>query len=127
MRISDWSSDVCSSDLSVTPLDRQRHASHGVRLPHSYAWCSQTKAVPINVEEFAVAALQMPIAFVIDATGRHDVAAVLALHGDRTAFVDPDGRSPAEHYVPASLRRLPFCSFVHGAASPTNAPIACIP
>src|SRR3546814_14097755 len=29
---------------SVTPLDRQRHASHGVRLPHSYAWCSQTKA-----------------------------------------------------------------------------------
>src|SRR3546814_9968534 len=62
---------------SVTPLDRQRHASHGVRLPHSYAWCSQTKAVPINVEEFAVAALQMPIAFVIDATGRHDVAAVL--------------------------------------------------
>src|SRR3546814_15216691 len=120
MRISDWSSDVCSSDLSVTPLDRQRHASHGVRLPHSYAWCSQTKAVPINVEEFAVAALQMPIAFVIDATGRHDVAAVLALHGDRNAFVDPDGRWLAEHYVPAYLRRFPFCSFVHGAAAQTK-------
>src|SRR3546814_4459815 len=68
----------------------------------------------------------MPIAFVIDATGRHDVAAVLALHGDRNAFVDPDGRWLAEHYVPAYLRRFPFCSFVHGAAAQTNAPIVCV-
>src|SRR3546814_17332542 len=68
----------------------------------------------------------MPIAFVIDATGRHDVAAVLALHGDRNAFVEPDGRWLAENYVPAYLRRFPFCAFVPGAAAQKNAQIFCV-
>src|SRR3546814_11165819 len=31
MRISDWSSDVCSSDLFAVALHRHRHAEHGQR------------------------------------------------------------------------------------------------
>jgi len=100
----------------VTPLDLQRHAGCGVREPHSYAWCAQTRAVPINVAEFGIAALQMPLAFVTDASGHYDAAAVLALRGAGNAFVDRDGRWLADRYVPAYLRRFPFCSFTHGDA-----------
>src|SRR3546814_1316100 len=42
MRISDWSSDVCSSDLSVTPFQPY---SGVVVLPISTAPCSRSRAV----------------------------------------------------------------------------------
>lgn len=110
----------------VTPLDLQRHAGCGVREPRSYAWCAQTHAVPINVAEFGVAALQMPLAFVTDATGQYDAAAVLALRGAGNAFVDRDGRWLAERYIPAYLRCFPFCSFTHGDPALAGERMVCV-
>lgn len=111
---------------AVTALDRRRHAGHGVRVPLSYAWCAQAKAVPINVEEFAVAGLQMPIAFVVDATGRFDAAAVLALNDGKNAFVDSTGQWLPDHYLPAYLRRFPFCSFANTGTDHAQQQMICV-
>lgn len=103
----------------VVPLDRARHAGCGVPKRRSYAWCAELRAVPVNVDEFGVAGLQLPLAFVRDASGGYDAAAVLALRGGHNAFVDAAGRWNPGVYVPAYLRRYPFCTLAQpGSAQP---------
>src|SRR3546814_10667139 len=58
MRISDWSSDVCSSDLAVTPLGHDGQVLAFLVGPHAQAKEAQAKFLP-NLAHL----LQMPSGF----------------------------------------------------------------
>lgn len=94
----------------VMALDRTRHAGWGMRASSSLTWSADVNAVPINVDEFGVAALHMPLAFVKDISGAYDSAAILTVQAGRNFFVDHRGNWRQGAYVPAYLRRFPFCT-----------------
>lgn len=95
---------------AVVPLDRQRHAGLGLRRDASHAWVRALNAVPVGGAEFFAAARHYPLAFLRDARGgEFRAVAVLGLRARENRFVDGSGRWAADHYVPAYVRRFPFC------------------
>jgi hypothetical protein len=95
---------------AVVPLDRQRHAGLGLPREPDYRWCGELNAVFVNAVEFLRAALDYPIAFIRDPRSReYTPVAVLGLGAAQNLFVDADGRWQAQRYVPAFVRRHPFC------------------
>ncbi|MDP3858879.1 MAG: SapC family protein [Stagnimonas sp.] len=94
----------------LVPLDRQRHGALGLPLGDDHRWCSELNAVHLNAPEFAKAAADYPIAFVRDPdSGEFAPVAVLGLRAKQNLFVGADGRWQAHRYVPATVRRYPFC------------------
>ncbi|HVT33990.1 MAG TPA: SapC family protein [Nevskiaceae bacterium] len=95
---------------TIAPLDKQKHAGLGLKPGIGYAWAAQLNAVFIGAAEMPRAALDFPIAFVRDqATGEFVPVSVLGLKQNQNLFVDAGGRWREHHYVPAYLRRYPFC------------------
>lgn len=93
----------------VTPLDKTRHAGLGLKAGLDYRWCADLNAMAVSVAEFARAALDYPLAFVRDpGSGRPLPIAVLGFQ-QQNLFVDAQGRWRAGTYVPAYVRRFPFC------------------
>lgn len=94
----------------VVPLDKQHHAGLGVVAAADYAWCARLNAVFINAAEFAKAVLDFPVAFAREPqSGEFMPMAVLGLREQQNLFVDASGRWRSPAYVPAYLRRHPFC------------------
>ena len=65
-------------------------------------------ALPLSYTEFAVACRDYPIAF-IGGEGNFVAMAVLGMENQQNLFVTPDGGWDASVYLPAYVRRYPFC------------------
>lgn len=81
------------------------HAGMGLVKPLSLAFASRTNSVPLNLEEFALAARHYPIAFA--GSGELFPIAVLGMRTAENLFVREGVWAP-DHYVPAYVRRYPF-------------------
>ena len=85
-------------------------------------------ALPLSFTEFAVALRDYPIAFISGDKGASFVAmAILGVEAQRNLFVDDDGRWDAGSYLPAYVRRYPFCMTrvtVDGQEQPER--VACV-
>jgi len=93
----------------VVPLHRESHAALGLP-PPSHHWCSKLNALPLNAAEFGSAAASYPIAFTRDGeSGEFSPMAVLGLRSAENLFVDAEGQWLARCYLPAAVRRYPFC------------------
>lgn len=93
---------------ALEPLEVRRHAGLGL-LTRGYGWTAALPAVPLGAVEMARAALDYPLAFVRDARSEEYVpVALLGLDG-RNQFIDAQGRWRTGTYVPAYVRRYPFC------------------
>ncbi|MDO9454186.1 MAG: SapC family protein [Stagnimonas sp.] len=93
----------------LVPLNREAHATLGLGTP-SHLWCAALNAVHLNAAEFASAAASFPIAFARDDnTGEFVPMAVLGLRSAENLFVDGKGQWLPRSYVPAYVRRYPFC------------------
>lgn len=83
-----------------------------VRLPAPGAlpeFCRRVNAVPISYSEFGVACRDYPLAFITTDQGRSFIpVAVLGVAGGENLFL-LDGRWDGSVYLPAYLRRYPFC------------------
>ena len=92
----------------IVPL----HKAQKVRLPVPGAlpeFCRRVNAVPISYSEFGVACRDYPLAFITVNQGRTFVAiAVLGVAGGENLFLR-DGRWDNSVYIPAYVRRYPFC------------------
>jgi hypothetical protein len=91
---------------NLVPLSSDAHAAFGLKQRDNMAFARDTHAIPVTVDEFALAQRHYPIVF-----GADDNAVPLALVGLREGenlFVDPDGQWRARAYIPAYLRRHPF-------------------
>jgi hypothetical protein len=83
-------------------------------------------ALPLSYTEFAVACRDYPIAF-IGGNGVFVAMAVLGMENQQNLFVTPDGGWDASVYLPAYVRRYPFCMTrvtVDGREQPER--VACV-
>jgi hypothetical protein len=92
----------------VIPLDRLRHAGLGLR-PAGQAWAASLNSVFLNAAEMPRAGLDYPVAFIRDKAGEYLPVAVLGLRERENLFVDAAGAWQALAYLPAYVRRHPFC------------------
>jgi hypothetical protein len=110
----------------IVPLNRQ----HRVVLPEARklpAVFRNITAVPLSYTEFGAACRDYPIAFIGGQDGVYVAMAVLGLEKEQNLFVSDDGGWDASVYLPAYVRRYPFCMTrvtVDGKEQPER--IACV-
>ena len=111
----------------IVPLNKQHRVvlPEGRKLPLVFR---SLTALPLSYTEFGAACRDYPIAFVSGDGGATFVAmAVLGLENQQNLFVTPDGSWEANVYLPAYVRRYPFCMTrvtVDGQEQPER--IACV-
>lgn len=91
---------------SLVPLAANQHKSHALSERTRHPFAANVQAIPITVDEFALAQRFYPIVF-----GAGENAAPLALVGLREGqnlFCDAEGNWADNAYVPAYVRRYPF-------------------
>ena len=91
----------------IVPLTRQ----HRVLLPEMRKLpvvFRTLTALPLSYTEFSVACRDYPIAF-IGGEGNFVAMAVLGMENQQNLFVTPEGGWDASVYLPAYVRRYPFC------------------
>ena len=98
----------------IIPLEK----THKVLLPNmgsgggnsTPSFCRKLNAMAISFSEFIVASRDYPIVFSTgDAGQTFAPLVVLGLGNEQNLFVNPDGEWTADTYVPAFVRRYPFC------------------
>lgn len=90
----------------LTPLSSVEHATWRARASDALPAFAQAHAIPITIDEFAVAQRHYPIVF---AAGQNPVPlALMGLNEGVNTFVDADGKLLDQVYVPAYVRRYPF-------------------
>jgi hypothetical protein len=111
----------------IVPLTKQHRVvlPKGRKLPLVFR---SLTALPLSYTEFGVACRDYPIAFVSGDGGKTFVAmTVLGLENQQNLFVSEDGVWDAGVYLPAYVRRYPFCMTrvtVDGTEQPER--IACV-
>jgi hypothetical protein len=91
----------------LQPLNRNEHGTFRVRRAKGLDRVATTHAIPVTVDEFAVAQRHYPIVF---SAGDNPVPiALMGLHEGTNTFFNADGTLIDQSiYVPAYLRRYPF-------------------
>ena len=92
---------------AIEPLNATQHGKLKVRAIDRIPQVAQSHAIPITVDEFALAQRHFPIVFSI---GDNPVPlALMGLNEGVNVFLDENGR-PLENnfYIPAYIRRYPF-------------------
>ena len=91
----------------LEPLNRNNHGNFKVRRLTGLDRVAKTHAIPVTVDEFAMAQRHYPIVF---SAGESPVPiALMGLHEGTNTFFDADGTARENDiYVPAYLRRFPF-------------------
>src|SRR3546814_6688784 len=92
MRMSDWSSDVCSSDL----VDARRGARFGDRVMSSVTFPAEFRSVQAHY----------PIVFRATGDGSFQPIALFGLRDGENLFLDGDGWD--ETCLPLAVERQPF-------------------
>jgi hypothetical protein len=92
---------------AVEPLNATMHGKLKVRKLLKMAQVGKTHAVPVTVDEFALAQRHYPIVFSIG--DKPIPIALMGLNEGVNVFLDEDGR-PLDNgiYIPAYVRRYPF-------------------
>ncbi len=88
------------------PISKERHGGKHMKAASSYAFAAATNAVPLVMQEMALAAKSYPIVFTPGSPTTP--VAVLGVRRQENLFLEDDGRWQAGHYVPAYVRRYPF-------------------
>jgi len=95
---------------SLTAFDRHRHAGLSVLPERGQAWCGKLNSMFLNAVELGKACADYPIAFVREAqSGEYQPVAILGLRARENLFVDSKGQWRPQTYIPAYVRRYPFC------------------
>ncbi|MGH8642452.1 MAG: SapC family protein, partial [Burkholderiales bacterium] len=92
----------------IVPLAKQHRVAlpDGRKLPSSFR---KLNALPLSFTEFTVACRDYPIAFVGADTANVIAMAVLGLENQQNLFAAAADSWDATAYVPAYVRRYPFC------------------
>lgn len=73
-------------------------------------FCRRLNAIPVSYSEFARASHDYPLVFIGGDNGKtFGAAAVLGLQNGQNLFVDATGTWDKQVYLPAYMRRYPFC------------------
>lgn len=90
----------------LIPISSQEHGSWRIRMLENAPWAAKEHAVPLTIEEFAIAQRFYPIIF---SSGDNPVPlALMGLNEGVNTYLDENGKMLQEGYVPAYLRRYPY-------------------
>ncbi len=90
----------------LEPLSSNNHGSWKVRPLETATWLASQHAVPITVDEFAMAQRFYPIIFSL---GDAPVPlALMGLNDGVNTFIDDEGKPIGDTYIPAYIRRYPY-------------------
>jgi hypothetical protein len=92
---------------SLVPLNRDEHLSHALKERMLHPFAASVNAVPITVDEFALAQRHFPIVFSPGTDGGTPLA-LLGLQEGENLFCDSKGEWSSQAYIPAYIRRYPF-------------------
>jgi SapC len=92
---------------SLVPVSQQLHASHGMKQRQNHPFAQIANAVPLTVDEFALAQRHFPIVFAPGNDGGAPLA-LLGLQEGENLFCSTTGDWRKDVYVPAYVRRYPF-------------------
>ncbi len=116
----------------IVPLEKH----HKVLLPGTVAgggsstpsFCRKLNAMAISFSEFIIASRDYPIVFSSADNGQSFAPlVVLGLSNEQNLFVNPEGEWAADTYLPAFVRRYPFCiSKVYVDGTPQSDKVVCI-
>lgn len=88
------------------PLNVAAHGNLGVKqIDQPFGFLRSAHAVPLTTTEFGVAATSYPIIFVGD---DNTPVVVMGVRQGENLFVNKDGMTEQNYYVPAFVRRYPF-------------------
>ena len=92
------------------------------------AFCRNLNAIALSLAEFTIAARDYPIVFAsLDAGATFAPVALLGLEQGSNLFVDASGQWAAGAYVPAYVRRYPFCiSKLYVDGEPSSERVVCV-
>ena len=93
---------------SIVPFDRDEH--RGLIGPRDYRFAGALHGIYVTVQEFFRAAAHYPIVFFSPAPTRWLPLALTGLTVGKNLFVDEQGEWRHGTYVPAYVRRYPFCT-----------------
>ena len=88
------------------PLDKEKHASWGLKENFGFGFTQKVNAVPVNLIEMPQICHFYPIAFSPD--GNATPVAILGLRDEENLFVNDKGEWEQNTYIPAYIRRYPF-------------------
>jgi hypothetical protein len=110
----------------IVPLQKQ----HRVLMPQGTtpAFCRQLNALAISASEFTAAGRDYPIVFAsVDAGKTYAPVVVLGLSEGLNVFIGAQGEWDAEVYLPAFVRRYPFCiSKLYVDGAPSGERLVCV-
>jgi hypothetical protein len=90
----------------LTPLNSRDHANYRARTMDRAPWIVGQHAIPLTVDEFALAHRHFPIVFSV---GDSPVPlALMGLNENVNVFFDDEGKALEDVYIPAYVRRYPF-------------------
>jgi hypothetical protein len=91
----------------IAPLQK----SDRVLIPHGVTpnFCRGVNAMALSWSEFVAAARDYPIAFAASGQDAYSPVAILGLSDRQNLYVTPQGDWEPGTYVPAFVRRYPFC------------------
>lgn len=92
---------------SLSPLSQPQHANHALKERILHPFAAAANAVPLTVDEFALAQRHYPIVFAPGNDGGAPLA-LLGLQEGENLFCDETGQWRKDVYVPAYIRRYPF-------------------
>jgi hypothetical protein len=119
----------------ITPPWGHKHAvpllkTHRVRLTESGVapgFSRGLHAMPLGAAEFSVALRDYPIVFLRrEQDGALEAMAILGMREGQNLFVMPDGRWDRRTYLPAYIRRYPFCVVSTPTQSGANHRLICV-
>ena len=112
---------------AVVPFDRGRHRGLALCAARAAEFAAGLGALPVGAAEFFAAGRDYPLLFIPAADGRFVPMAVTGLEPQRNLWLDDDGRWAEGCYVPAYVRRFPFClvDVKRGTDGPVK-PLICV-
>jgi hypothetical protein len=92
------------------------------------AFCRNLNAIALSLAEFTIAARDYPIVFAsLDGAKTFAPVALLGLEPGRNLFIDAAGQWSRDAYVPAYVRRYPFCiSKLYVDGEPRGERVVCV-
>ena len=100
-----------------------------VLIPHGATpeFCRSVNALALCAAEFVAAAHDYPIAFAASGAGAYTPVAILGLADRQNLFVSERGEWQPDTYVPAFVRRYPFCiARLAGDGEPRTQRLVCV-
>jgi hypothetical protein len=99
-----------------------------VLIPHGATpeFCRAVNALALSAGEFVAAARDYPIAFASNDAGVYTPVAILGLADRQNLFVNERGEWLPESYVPAFVRRYPFCIARVASGDKANERLVCV-